>query len=147
MGSSWSATTTVAAGPQTILAALTDPDVIRRWSPVAFELEDGDSPLRPGSRTAVRGQVAGIKTRFDVQVFAADERGIKLRADGPVPLDVEYRIEPANGENASVRAEVVVNPGSGISGRLLARAVSGVLGAGALDSALSRMAAVAASAA
>ena len=146
MGSTWTATTTVDAQPGGVLTALTDAEVIRRWSPFAFELDGDDDRLRAGSRTAVTGRLAGIPARFDVQVFAADERGLRLRADGPIPLDVEYRIE-ARGPRADVHAAVTLAPANGLAGRVLSKAVGGALGAGVLESALTRMAAVAASAA
>jgi hypothetical protein len=125
-----------------VLAALTDPDVIRRWSPVDFELEGGARRLEAGRRAGVRGRLAGFEAVYDVHVHEADERGIRLRAQGPVPLDVAYTIKPC-GSRASVAAQVVVNPGSGFTGRLLSKAVGSVLSAGALDLALGRLAAVA----
>jgi hypothetical protein len=127
-----------------VLAALTDPEAIRRWSPVAFELDgSGAQRLRAGSRTGVSGRLAGVGTRFDVEVLAADEQGLRLRAEGPVKLDVEYAIAQLE-RSAEVRAQVVVEAGAGLGGRILSRAVDGLLAAGVLDSALNRMAAVAA---
>ena len=135
----WTATTTVNADPNGVLAALTDPDEIRRWSPVQFDLPGRARRLEAGTRQSVRGQIAGIGTCYDVEVLAADERRLKLRADGPVPLDVEYAIAH-DGVNAAIRAEVVVSPGAGLRGRVMSRAVDGLLAAGALDVALSRLA-------
>ena len=40
----WTAHTTTEATPEQVLEVLTDPEAIRRWSPVAFELEDLRSP-------------------------------------------------------------------------------------------------------
>jgi hypothetical protein len=73
-----------------------------------------------------------------VEVFAADEERLALRACGPIDLDVEYRLRavPAGSE---VRASIAVR-GDGLTGRVLAQATGALLGAGALRTAMARIA-------
>jgi hypothetical protein len=137
----WTATTTVDAPPDAVLDMLTDPGAIASWAPVAFEVSDLDSDrLAPGARPRVEGRLAGVAVGFEVEVLAAGEEGLALRAAGPVAFDVRYDLEPAGGgRRASVRASVGVRPGRGFRGRILAEATSALLGAGALQTALDRI--------
>ena len=66
--STWTATARSQAAPEDVLAALIDPDAIARWAPVAFEIEDDSSRLRPGTRTRVSGKLGGVRVGFDVEV-------------------------------------------------------------------------------
>ena len=134
----WTATAITEARPEDVLAALTDPATAARWSPVAFDVED-DVRLRAGSRTRVSGKLAGVRVGFDVEVERADERRLRLTASGPVSMDVEYDVEPS-GEATQVRASVSVRPGRGLRATVLAEATAGLLHAGALNSALDRLA-------
>ena len=135
----WTATTTVDAPPDAVLDMLTDPDAIASWAPVDFEVSDLDSDrLAPGSRPRVAGRLGGVSVGFEVEVLAAGEDGIALRAAGPVAFDVRYDLEPAPGGSA-VRASVGVAPGRGFRGRILAEATSALLSAGALQTALDRI--------
>ena len=137
----WTATTTVEAPPDAVLDMLTDPDAIASWAPVDFEVSDlGSDRLAPGARPRVEGRLAGVSVGFDVEVLAAGEEGLALRAAGPVAFDVRYDLEPAaGGTSASLRASIGVRPGRGFRGRILAEATSALLSAGALQTALDRI--------
>jgi hypothetical protein len=138
----WTATTITAARPAEVLDVLTDPDACTRWAPVAFELEEtGCRPirrLRAGTEARVNGRLAGRRVGFDVRVHAADERGLRLAADGPVGFDVAYELAPTDA-GSEVRASVSVRASRGLAGRLLAEATGALLSAGALDTAISRI--------
>jgi hypothetical protein len=130
------------AAPDRVLQVLTDPDAIRDWSPVPFELDElRDRRLRSGSQARVSGSLAGLRVGFDVQVHAADERRLALTAQGPIKLDVSYELTPRAG-GSEVTASVDLS-GGGITGRLIAKATEGLLRAGALDMAAGRVAAAA----
>jgi len=111
----WTATTTVDAGPEAVLDVLTDPDLVARWAPVPF----------------------------DVEVHEADPRRLALAANGPVGLDVAYDLS-ASGDGSEVHASISVRSGRGLTGRLLAEATNALLSTGALTHAISRLAAQAA---
>ena len=137
---SWTATATADATREQLLDVLTDPDEIRRWSPIAFELDDPDhGRLAPGARVRVTGRLAGVAVGFDVEVHAAGEDGIELSADGPIGLDVRYELL-ADGTGANLSASVSMRGGGGIRGRLMANAAGALLSGGALDSATRRIA-------
>ena len=136
----WTATTIVDAGPEAVLAVLTDPDAVARWAPLPFDVEDLDTPrLMTGSRARVSGRLAGQRVGFDVEVHEADRRRLALAAPGPVGLDVAYDLS-ASGEGSEVRASISVRSGKGFTGRLLAEATNALLSAGALTHAISRLA-------
>jgi hypothetical protein len=137
--STWTEQLTAQAEPAAVLDVLTDPDACGRWAPVPFDVDDDHgSRLRAGSRTRVEGRLAGRRVGFDVEVLAADEERLALRACGPIDLDVEYRLRavPAGSE---VRASIAVR-GDGLAGRVLAQATGALLGAGALRTAMTRIA-------
>jgi hypothetical protein len=128
-----------AATPRDVLALLTAPEAIATWAPVAFEVDALDSRrLRTGSRARVSGGLAGRRVAFDVDVHLADEERLVLTAEGPVGLDVEYRVTPTD-SGSRVRARVSVRRGDGLLGRLLAQATGALLSGGALDVALGRI--------
>jgi hypothetical protein len=136
----WTATTTSNATPEQLLAVLTHPEEIRRWSPVDFDLDDLDAlQLEAGTRARVTGKLAGVKVGFDVEVHSAGEEGLELTADGPVGLDVRYDLAPAD-EGAELSASVSLRRGRGLTGRLVANATAALLSAGALDGATGRIA-------
>ena len=110
----WTATTTVDAGPEAVLEVLTDPDAVARWAPLPFEVDDLDEPRR-----------------------------LALAAHGPVGLDVAYDLSATTG-GSEVHASISVRRGKGITGRLIAEATAALLSAGALTHAVSRLAAEAA---
>jgi carbon monoxide dehydrogenase subunit G len=135
----WTATTTTAARPAEVLDVLTDPEACARWAPIDFEVAELEgSRLSAGARARICGRLAGRRVGFDVEVSAADERGLALRASGPVGFDVDYRLEPTDA-GSEVRASISVRPSGGIAGRLLAEATGALLTAGALEAAVSRL--------
>ena len=135
----FTAHTTADAAPEQVLQVLTDPDAIASWSPIPFEVENLDGlRLEAGSYARVSGSLAGKRVGFDVEVHAADEGGLELTAEGPISIDVLYALEPVDG-GSEVTASVSLRDGSGITGRLLARATGALLSAGALDAAAGRI--------
>ena len=136
----WTATTTAAAHPAAVLDVLTDPDAASRWAPVPFDVDDLDGErLLAGSRARVSGKLAGRRVGFDLHVHEADDSGLRLTAEGPVGLDVDYQLAPANG-GSEVRASISVRPGRGLGARLLAEAMGALLTAGALQTTVTRVA-------
>ena len=135
----WTARTRLPGSPEAVLALLTDPDAIATWAPVGFELVDYEGRrLIAGDRVRVRGALAGPSVSFDVDVAEADDGRLALTATGPIRLDVDYRVV-ALGECSELRAAVTVS-GNGLRGRLLARATETLLAAGALSTAVGRIA-------
>jgi hypothetical protein len=138
--SEWRATARANATRGQVLEVLTHPDVIRRWSPVDFELDDFDGRrLAAGSRGRVVGKLAGVRVVFDVEIHAADEDRLELSADGPIGFDVRYELS-GDGTGAELNASVSLRRGGGITGRLVANATAAMLSAGALDGAAGRIA-------
>ena len=137
--STWSTHTNVAGTPDDVIAVLSDPDSIRRWSPIDFELDriDGDR-LAAGSHARVSGRLAGRSASFDVDVEQAGDGRFAVTASGPIALEVEYEAF-ATGAETELWATVNVT-GGGLLGRLLAQATDALLAAGALDRALRRIA-------
>ena len=134
----WTTQTTVTGLPDDVLALLTEPDAIERWTPVPFELIGLNTDrLVAGSRARVRGRLAGRTLEFDVEVLAANDERLALVATGPISIDVEYALRPAAG-GSELRASVSVR-GSGLIGRVLAQATDALLAAGALDLAVNRI--------
>ena len=140
------ARTTANADPEQVLQVLTDPEEIRSWSPIPFDVEHLDGlRLQAGSVARVSGCLVGKRVGFDVEVHAADANGLELTAQGPISIDVLYELEPVDG-GSEVRASVGVRDGSGFSGRLLAKATGALLKGGALSAAAGRIARAAESA-
>jgi hypothetical protein len=137
--SEFTARTTANATPDEVLAVLTDPDAIRDWAPIPFEVDDLDGyRLEAGSCARVSGGIAGMRLGFDVEVHTADEAGLELTAQGPIAIDVRYELEPAV-SGTRVRACVALR-GGGLTGRIVAKATEALLAAGALDGAAGRIA-------
>jgi carbon monoxide dehydrogenase subunit G len=143
MSTTWTATAQTGAAPEAVLAALTDPDAVARWSPVAFEVEDDSGRLRPGTRTRVSGKLAGVRVGFDVEVHLADDRQLALSARGPVHMDVAYAVEAEPDGSTRVDASISLAKGRGLIAGLMAEATAGLLRAGALSHAVNRIAATA----
>lgn len=142
----FTARTTAKAAPERVLAVLTDPQAIRDWSPIAFELEDPErGRLEAGSVARVSGCLVGRRVGFDVEVHAADASSLELTAEGPISIDVLYELESVEG-GSEVTASVGLRDGSGLTGRLLAKATGALLKAGALNAAADRIARAAESA-
>jgi hypothetical protein len=138
--STWSTHTYVEGTPDDVIAVLSDPDAIRRWSPIDFDVDgvEGDR-LEAGSRARVSGRLAGRGASFDVEVEQAGEGRFALFASGPIDLQVEYEAFEDGLTHTEVWATVEVR-GGGLLGRLLAQATDALLAAGALDHALGRIA-------
>ena len=135
----WTAQAAMHAYPDEVLDALTDPSAIAAWAPIGFEVDglDGER-LRAGSRAKVRGSLAGIGAAFDVEVHRADSTGLELEARGPVALDVSYRLRDHT-EGVLVEVAVGVRRRGGLTAQLLRAAVTTLMNAGALGSALRRL--------
>jgi hypothetical protein len=136
----WTASRFVAAEPPVVLASLTDPELISVWAPIDFEV-DGlrGKRLCAGSHAWVNGSLGGVAAEFEIEVLRADEDGLQLAARGPVGLDVDYRIAPAD-TGVMVEAEITLQRERGLSGRVLRAATGALLSGGALDRALRRLA-------
>jgi hypothetical protein len=131
----WTTSMQANAEPEQVLQVLTDPDAIRRWSPIDFDVEDLDGArLAAGSTARVSGKLAGVRVGFDVEVHAADANGVELTADGPIGFDVRYELAPA-AVGSELRASISLRRGGGVTGRVLSRATAALLSAGALDGA------------
>jgi hypothetical protein len=131
----WTTRTQANASPEHVLEVLTDPDAIRLWSPIDFDVEDLDGMrLEAGTTARVSGKLAGVRVGFDIDVHAADEDGVELTAHGPIGIDVRYELAPA-GSGSEVTASVSLRRGGGITGRLISQATAALLSAGALDGA------------
>ena len=135
----WHSNATVTGSPTDVLALLTEPEAIARWAPVPFEVVELDGErLESGSRARVAGRLAGRSVTFDVDVLRASEDRLELVAQGPICLDVKYRVRPAGG-SSEIDASVAVK-GSGLFGRALAKATEALLAGGALRMSLDRLA-------
>jgi uncharacterized protein YndB with AHSA1/START domain len=131
----WTTRTQANAAPEQVLEVLTDPDAIRRWSPIDFDVEDlDDVRLVAGSTAHVTGKLAGVRVGFDVEIHAADADRVELTAHGPIGIDVRYDLAAA-GRGSEVTASVSLRRGGGITGRLISQATAALLSAGALDGA------------
>jgi hypothetical protein len=138
--STWTARTTVRSRPEELLEMLVDPDAIRRWAPVDFELDALDGGcLQVGGHARVAGWLAGMRVGFDVEVIHADGERLTLTATGPIALDVDYHLA-ATDEGSDMRASVWVRPRAGFTSRVLAGATNAMLAGGALQAAVSRIA-------
>jgi hypothetical protein len=132
---------TVTAESAHVLQALTDPAACGRWAPIAFTTDQAPGErLQTGTRTRLRGRIAGRNVTFEIHVVAADERGLSLRATGPVRFEVDYRLAPA-GRRTLIEAQITLAQARGITGAIIARATSAILDAGALRFALRAIAA------
>lgn len=137
----WHYNATVPGSPADVLELLTEPRAIARWAPIPFEVLALDGPrLESGSRARVAGRLAGRSVEFDVDVLRASDERLELVAEGPISIDVEYRLRPAGGAESEIEASVSVE-GRGLFGRVLAKATETLLAAGALRLSLDRLAA------
>jgi hypothetical protein len=124
-----------------VLQVLTDPAACGRWAPIAFTTDHAPGErLQAGTRTRLRGRIAARNVSFEIEVLAADDRGLSLRASGPVRLEVDYKLTPAIA-GTLIEAQITVTQAEGLTGAVLTRATSAVLAAGALRVALRAIAA------
>ena len=135
----WRYNTTVPASPADVLELLTEPGAIARWAPIPFEVVALDGTrLESGSRARVAGRLAGQSVEFDVDVLRVSDERLELVAEGPIVLDVQYRLRAA-GTESEIEASVSVQ-GRGFLGRVLAKATETLLAAGALRMSMDRLA-------
>jgi hypothetical protein len=129
----------MAGRPEDVMGVLTQPDAIARWAPIPFEVIDfaGDR-LLAGDTARVRGGLAGRDLEFTVAIAEASDGRLALTATGPIDINVEYVAEEIP-DGSEVHARVDVT-GRGLIGRVLARATDALLAAGALRSAVARVA-------
>lgn len=129
---------TVPGSPTDVLEFLTEPEAIARWSPVPFKVVALDGArLTSGSHARVAGQLAGRSVEFEVDVARAGNGRLELIAEGPICIDVKYRVRPA-GSSSEVEAAIGVE-GRGLFGRVLAKATEALLAGGALRISLERL--------
>jgi Polyketide cyclase / dehydrase and lipid transport len=129
------------AEPAHVLQALTDPAACARWAPIEFSTNQAPGDyLDAGSRTRLQGRLAGRNVTFEIAVLAADERGLSLRATGPVGLEADYQLTPA-GRGTLIEAQITLAKAAGMTGALASHATNAILGAGALRFALRAIAA------
>lgn len=135
----WTAQRRVAGAPEEVLELLTEPDAIARWAPIGFDVVDWEGErLSAGDRVRVQGRLAGRALSFDVDVAKAHAGDLRLTAEGPIRLDVEYRVR-GSGTGSELHAMVDVS-GRGVLGRVLAQATDALLASGALRFAVDRLA-------
>jgi hypothetical protein len=135
----WRSNAMVPGSPVEVLELLTAPEAISRWAPVPFEVLALDGArLRSGSHARVAGRLAGRSVEFDVDIVRACDERLELVADGPISLDVLYRLTAA-GTGSEIEASVSVE-GRGLFGRVLAKATEALLASGALRMSLERLA-------
>jgi hypothetical protein len=135
----WRSRRVVRAAPERVLDTLTDIAACARWSPFAFELEEGGRRLRPGSVRRVRGRVLGAPVRFRLHTLKADPEELCLHARGPIDIRVRYCLT-AVAQGCHVEARLSIARRAGRFGGLVERATGVLLAAGTLDQALARIA-------
>jgi hypothetical protein len=139
--STHTASQTATAEPTHVLQVLTDPAACARWAPIQFSTDQAPGEyLHTGSRTKLQGRIAGRNITFEVDVLAADERGLSLRATGPVRLEVDYQLT-TSGRGTRIEAQITLAQARGMTGALASRATNAILAAGALRFALRAIAA------
>lgn len=135
----WHANTSVPGSPADVLGLLTEPEAIARWAPVPFKVLALDGPrLKTSSRARVAGCLAGRAVEFEVDVLHASDERLELIAEGPISIDVRYRLRPA-GRSSQVAAAIAIE-GRGLFGRILAKATEALMASGALRMSLDRLA-------
>lgn len=135
---SWHSTATVPGSPSEVIRFLTEPDAIARWAPIPFKVLALDGArLESGSHARVAGSLAGRSVEFDVDVLRASDELLELVADGPISIDVKYRLRDA-GDSSHVEASIGVE-GRGLFGGLLAKATGALMAGGALRMSLARL--------
>lgn len=141
----WTSRTTFTGDPQRVLELLTDPQEAQTWSPVEFTLDDAPRDrLHTGDVTHVAGQLMGRRMSFDVEIFKASDGKLRLRARGPVEIEVEYGVVARDDGSGELTAWIAVSSAGGLIGRLAATATDAVLAAGALDATVRKIAQAAA---
>jgi hypothetical protein len=136
----WRSSTVVNAAPEQVIDVLTDPEACARWSPIPFSLDTEDAGrLRAGTVTPVSGRLLGARVRFQLHTLAADSGRLRLKARGPIEIDVDYRLTPSSA-GCHLDARVHLSAPRARFGRLLAHATGMLLTGGALAHAVDRIA-------
>jgi hypothetical protein len=121
-----------------VLELLTEPEAIARWAPVPFKvLALNGGRLQPGTRARVAGSLAGRSVEFEINVLRASDDRLELVAEGPISIDVKYRLREA-GSFSQIEASIGVE-GRGLFGRVLAKATEALMAGGALRMSLDRL--------
>jgi hypothetical protein len=81
--------------------------------------------------------LAGRSVEFDVDVLRASDERLELVARGPVSMNVQYKVRPADTQT-EIEASISVE-GQGLFGRVLAKATETLLAGGALRMSLERL--------
>jgi hypothetical protein len=139
----WTSRTIFTGDPERILELLTDPEEAHTWSPIDFTLDLESGRLRTGDVTHIAGQLAGRRMSFDIEIFKASDGQLRLRASGPVEIEVEYGVVARDDGSGELTAWIAVSSAGGLIGRLVASATDAVLAAGALDATVHKIAAAA----
>jgi hypothetical protein len=135
----WTTQARMHGPPDDVLEVLTRREAIVRWAPIPFEVRDFDRDrLVAGDMLRVSGLLSGHRVEFEVDVVVARDGRLSLQATGPIDLEVDYVARPF-GRGSVLRASVEVT-GRGLVGRLLASAIEALLAAGALNTAIGRIA-------
>ncbi len=136
----WTSQTTFTGDPERVLELLTDPEEAHTWSPIDFTLDVEGDRLHTGDVTHIAGQLAGRRMSFDIEVFKASEGKLRLRASGPVEIEVEYGVVARDDGSGELTAWIDVSSAGGLIGRLVASATDAVLAAGALETTVRKIA-------
>lgn len=135
----WTARRSMCADPYDVLHALTDPGAIAEWAPVSFKVDGlAGGRLQAGDRERVSGSIAGIGTRFEIEVRQADVERLELVARGPITFEVSYEFRQRD-DDLLVEAAVGVRRQRGLAAQILRTAVVALLNGGALGVALHRL--------
>ncbi len=135
----WTTQAKLHGAPEHVLEVLTRTDAIARWAPFPFELRGFDRDrLAAGDKLLVVGLLTGQRVEFEVEVVVARGGRLALQVSGPIDLDVEYVAKPLDG-GSELHASVQVT-GRGLIGSVFARATEAMLAAGALNTAVGRIA-------
>jgi hypothetical protein len=137
----WTSRTTFSGDPVRVLELLTDPEEARTWAPIEFTLDGGESArLRTGDVMHIAGQLAGRRMSFNIEVFKASDGQLRLRATGPVEIEVEYGVVSRDDGSGELTAWIAVSSAGGLMGRLVASATDALMAAGALDATVRKIA-------
>jgi hypothetical protein len=135
---SWHCKATVPGSPNEVLELLTEPEAIARWAPVPFKVLALDGArLQAGSRARVAGSLVGRSVEFEIDVLRASDDRLELVAEGPISIDVRYRLQEA-GSSSQIEASIGVE-GRGLFGRVMAKATEALMAGGALRVSLDRL--------
>jgi hypothetical protein len=136
----WRTEIEVQAKPDHVLETLTDVNACEAWSPVSFDVDGLESGrLQHGGKVEVSGAIVGCRVRFCVEIVRADSERLVLWATGPVDMLVDYLVQPA-ADGSRVLAAISMRRGTGAGARIATRAVSILLGAGALSHTVAKIA-------